>query len=116
MKLRDIDIVNHIIGYCDEIRDARNRFGDNPDSLKADKHYLNSVSMCILQIGELVDKLSDEFKVEYDKQPWHKMIKMRGKAAHWYGTFDSLVVWETITEFVPDLKAYCTSILEKENG
>jgi len=53
MKLQDIDIVNHIIRYCDEILDARNRFGDTLDSLKADKHYLNSVSMCILQIGEL---------------------------------------------------------------
>ena len=72
--------------------------------------------MCILQIGELVDKLSDEFKSEYDEQPWRKMIKMRGKAAHWYGTFDALIVWETITEFVPDLQAYCASIIEKGNG
>jgi uncharacterized protein with HEPN domain len=113
MNRRDIDIIEHIVRYCDEISDARMRFGDSPEALKADRHYINSVSMCILQIGELADKLSDEFKAEYNEQPWRKMIKMRGKAAHWYGTFDPELVWETIIDSIPDLSDYCNRILKK---
>lgn len=58
--------------------------------------------MCILQIGELVGKLSDEFKAENNAMPWREIKAMRNIAAHNYGEID-----------IPELKDYCIKCLSK---
>ena len=67
--------------------------------------------MCILQIGELVDKLTDEFKAENDAMPWRDIKAMRNIAAHNYGEIDIEMHWETICGDVPELKKYCETFI-----
>ena len=65
MNDRNAGILEHIIGYCNEIKDAIERFGSTLEALQSDVHYRNSVAMCILQIGELAGHFSDDFKELY---------------------------------------------------
>lgn len=58
----DLRILTHIISYCDQIDQAVVRFGNDFAVFASDPVYRNAVSLCILQIGELVGNLSDEFK------------------------------------------------------
>jgi uncharacterized protein with HEPN domain len=67
--------------------------------------------MCILQIGELVGKLSDEFKAKYNAVPWKDIKAMRNIAAHNYGEMDLEILWETATIDVPKLKEYCAGVI-----
>ena len=60
MNERDKRILEHILRYCDEIDDANSQFGFSLDVLKTNSVYKNAVSMCILQIGELVSILSND--------------------------------------------------------
>lgn len=60
--------------------------------------------MCIVQIGEYVSRISDEFKDVHDEIPWRKIKGMRNFAAHQYEHFDFSVLWHTITEELPILK------------
>lgn len=108
MNRRDIDILEHIIRYCEEVNNARKRFGNSVDALDADAVYRNAVAMCILQIGELVGHLSDDFKESYDKIPWQNIRGMRNIAAHHYGKFDTTIMFNTITERIPELLDFCT--------
>lgn len=71
----------------------------------------NAIAMCILQIGELVGKLSDEVKNKYDEMPWKEIKAMRNIAAHNYGEMDLEILWETATIDVPMLKEYCEKII-----
>ena len=114
MNERNTDILKHIIRYCNEIKDARDRFGDSIDSLRADVHFRNSVAMCILQIGELTGYLSDALKSEYSKVPWQKIKGMRNITAHHYGKIDLNILFNTISVRVPELQSYCEEILRQQ--
>ena len=46
-------ILEHILSYCNEIQTTMLRFGDNLDTFINDIDYRKSVSLSILQIGEL---------------------------------------------------------------
>ena len=67
---RDHSILEHIISYCDQIEQTIDRFGNDYAVFQADPIYRNAVALCILQIGELVGKLSEEFRNKYPSIPW----------------------------------------------
>ena len=60
--------------------------------------------MCIIQIGEYVSRLSDEFKQQHDHIPWKNIKGMRNFAAHQYEHFEFEVFWHTLTKELPELK------------
>lgn len=113
MNDRNIDILKRIINYCNEIEEAMTLFGTSFESLESSRIYRNAVSMCILQIGELTVHLSDDFKADYSEMPWQDIKDMRNIAAHHYGTFDTVKLWETITADIPSLQDYCEKALSE---
>ena len=50
---RDIDILERIINYCNEIDEANEQFGKDLEVLKSNSVYKNAVAMCILQIRRI---------------------------------------------------------------
>ena len=62
MKRRDIDILNHIIGYCEDIQKTMARFGEDKMVFESDRDYCNSVCMSLMQIGELAGHLTEEYR------------------------------------------------------
>lgn len=112
---RDYDIIMRLIRYCNEIKDTVKYFGDDFDVFSCNTIYRNAVSMCILQIGELSGLLSEEFKNSYNNIPWKNIKGMRNILAHKYGNIDKLVVWEAVKEDIPNLKSYCTDIINTMN-
>lgn len=107
MKNSDLIILQKIIQYCSEIQSTLERFNPSLDEFKQDFVVRNAVAMCILQIGELVVKLSDEFKSQNSVVPWREIKGMRNIAAHNYGEIDMDILWETIHEDIPELKQFC---------
>lgn len=109
---RDNIILKHIIGYCDDIFEAVARFGDGYDAFSEDKEYRNACALCILQIGELVTHLSEEFKRNHAEMPWNEIKAMRNIVAHSYGSIRVETTWETIETDIPALKEYCEYCLK----
>ncbi len=112
-KERNIDILEHIVKYCDEIINTQSHFGKSFEVFKNNSIYINAVAMCILQIGELSAYLSDDFKQMYNKVPWRSIKGMRNIIAHKYGDIDIKTVWEATVDDIPVLQDYCNSILKK---
>ena len=92
---RNINIIRHIISYCLRIEDACQRFGDSLETLAADFDYKSTVAMYVLQIGELSNHLSKDFRLAHDNIPWRDIIDMRNIAAHHYTKFNAKTLWET---------------------
>ena len=111
MSSRDIIILKKIVQYSNEISETISRFSLTQQLFANDFIARNAISMCILQIGELVSKLTDEFKTVNNKMPWHEIKAMRNIAAHNYGEIDIDILWETAADDIPLLKAYCESFL-----
>ena len=112
MNNKDNVILGKIIQYADEIEKTLERFNNDREIFAHDFVYKNAVSMCILQIGELVGKLSDDFKANYPVMPWRDIKAMRNIAAHNYGEIDIDILWETATGDIVELKNFCKQFIK----
>ena len=108
---RDKQILFHIIRYCDEIGETIATFGESEEIFTQKSWYRNAVSMAILQIGELANKLSDDFRENNPVIPWRLVIGMRNRFAHSYGSMNLSTIWQTAVESIPQLKQKCNEIL-----
>lgn len=73
-----------------------------------DPDYRDSISMNLLQIGELAGKLSDDYVQRTKSQmDWRAIKGMRNMFAHDYGSMDIERIWETAAEDIPILSEYC---------
>ncbi|MBE6911375.1 MAG: DUF86 domain-containing protein [Oscillospiraceae bacterium] len=111
MNSKDVIVLKKIVQYSDEIDATISRFSLTQQTFAEDFVARNAISMCILQIGELVNKLSEEFKTVNNKMPWREIKAMRNIAAHNYGEIDIDILWETATSDIPLLKEYCQSFI-----
>ena len=112
MQGRDQSIIEHIYNYCAEISEELDQIGNDRDRFLESSVYKNSMALCVLQIGELVTILSDDYKASKNSIEWKSIKGMRNVVAHKYGKFDFDVLWETVTEDIPKLKSFCESELE----
>lgn len=109
---KDKSIIEHILRYCDKIQLTVGRFGSDFETFLNDPDYRDSVSMNLLQIGELAGKLSDEYIQQTRAQTdWRAIKNMRNMFAHDYGSMDIERIWETATEDIPVLSDYCKRVL-----
>lgn len=76
--------------------------------------YRNAVCLCLLQIGELANHLSEKFKNNHKQIPWKAICGMRNVVAHKYGKIDTATVWETSENGVEDLVNFCKTILKQK--
>lgn len=114
MVNRDLSILQHIAAHCDDIEGFIARFGKDFGVFTRDRAYFNAVSMAILQIGELAGCLSEEYRVKTGKQiPWSNIKGMRNIVAHDYGSVDEGLLWETATEDIPFLHAFCSAEIKR---
>lgn len=111
-KSRDLDIIEHILRYCGQAQTAHADFGFSKARFFASTTYQNAVCMCILQIGELIGKMSDDFIKDHVEIPWHKIRGMRNFVAHEYGHLDLDIVWFTATNSIPELQTFCENVLK----
>lgn len=85
---RDGNIIKHIMEYCRQIEETNREFEDDYKAFISSNTYRNALSLCILQIGERVTVLSDEFKEAHPQIPWRDIKAMRNIVAHRYGTIN----------------------------
>lgn len=104
----DLQRIEHIRDYCTAIERTIARYGRSFEAFDTDPDYQRSVAFSILQIGELSAGLSQAFKEETAARvQWGPIKGMRNLVAHSYGTMDREIIWETILEDIPALKAFC---------
>jgi len=112
---RDISTLKHIVKYCGEITNSISTHNLTLEAIEKDALYRNALAMSILQIGELANILSEDFRNTHNTMPWREIKRMRNKAAHHYWSFDVNILWETVTEDIEPLKVYCEKcIIEYE--
>ena len=112
MRDADLQRIEHILEYCVDIQKTIARFGSDAETFLSDPDFFKSVSMSIMQIGELCVGLSDEFKENTKTQvQWGPIKAMRNMFAHGYAKMDKDVIWETAWRDIPVLRAFCEAQL-----
>lgn len=116
MNERDFEILNSILKYCCQINEANRQFNSKRESFEENSVYRNAVAMCVLQIGELAKRLSEEYKMHtIDEIPWHQVQGLRNVVAHEYGNIDTESLWETICDDIPHLSEFCSEQITEYN-
>ena len=113
---RDLSILRHIKGCCVQIEDAVSRFGQDQDLFLRDDVYHNAVALCILQIGELVSIMSDDFRTAHTEIPWREIKLMRNIVAHHYGSVDHSITWDVVINDIPQLKKFCLDLISSDDA
>ena len=81
------------------------------EDFQADSMRVEACVFNLMQIGELTkESLSDEFKLKLTTIPWKQLYGMRNRIVHGYSGVNMQIVWDTISNDLPDLakeiKAY----------
>lgn len=115
MNKSDRQRLLHIRSYCQDVADFIERFGNDFEIFCRDRAYSSAVSMCVLQIGELANGLSSEFREETKADmPWSMIRGMRNWLAHAYAEMDESIIWETATNDIPILLQFCEKTLQQD--
>lgn len=110
---KNVNILEHICSYCEDVEAAIERFGRDKAVFDADRDYRNSVCMSLLQIGELTGHLSEDFRESTKETIYWPAIKgMRNLFAHNYGAMDIDRVWETAVSDLPQLHSFCDKSIQ----
>lgn len=100
-----------IIGYCHQIVSDVKKVDGNYQAFEDNLTIQNSISMCLLTIGELINKkLSPNLKENYQDFNWTRLVQARNEFAHAYFQFDLEQIWELVSE-IEKLQDYCNYIL-----
>lgn len=111
MKNKDNETLKKIVSYCDDVAYLMTKYNSSFEQYENDISFQYSCNMCIIQIGELVSRLSDEFVEEYNDIPWHAIKRMRNLHAHDYENVDLEIVWNSLIEDIPELKEQILKLL-----
>lgn len=97
-------ILKKMIRYCDEIAQILQKHNFDKEDFENNSEFQFAAGMCIIQIGELVSRLDDDFIKRYSDIPWRQIKGMRNIYTHDYDIVDNEMIWEAITEEIPELK------------
>ena len=104
---RDNEQLGVILQYCERAHLAMSRFGDSFESFQHDLQYQDCVSLCLIQIGEAVNRLSEDFRRLHPDAEWSRIYGMRCHLVHGYGMFDAEIAWDAVERELPALEAFC---------
>ena len=111
MKEKDKRTINIVIHYCNRMEDYSNRFNNDKEIYLSDKLYQDACALVIIQIGEFVGRLSDEFRDNHQEINWQEIIGMSNIFAHNYEDVIDDIVWDVIQEDIPNLKNYLENLV-----
>lgn len=111
MKNSDKEILKKVVKYCNDVDILMGKYQSDYKKYECDISFQYSCNMCIIQIGELVGRLSEECTENHQQIPWRAIKGMRNLHAHDYENVDLEIVWNTLIEDIPNLKKSINDLL-----
>jgi len=99
-----LEAIDRIIEYTSSINTA--------DDFDKDYRNFDATMMNFVVIGEMIDKISDEFKEKHPEIEWIKIKGFRNIVAHDYFGIDAEEVWQIIKTKIPTLKSDIKLLLD----
>lgn len=97
--LSEIDVASSLMG------------GIDLDAFLGDEMRKRAVCMTVINVGELVKNLDDDFRATYENVPWRAIAGFRDVAAHKYQTLRMEDVYATVSDDFPSLQAMLEEII-----
>lgn len=99
-----LEAIDRIIEYTSSVNSA--------DDFNNDYRNFDATMMNFVVIGEMIDKISDEYKRKHSEIEWIKIKGFRNIVAHDYFGIDAEEVWQIIKTKIPTLKSDIKLLLD----
>lgn len=104
----DLQRLEHIRDYCCRIQKSLLRHNHSTEEFHADEEFQQSVAFSVLQIGELCNGLSEEYRRSTgDQIQWNAIRGLRNIIVHAYGSIKLNILWDVVMTDIPTLKQFC---------
>jgi uncharacterized protein with HEPN domain len=97
-------ILDHIEEDCKDI--VQFISGLDEQKFMQSKIVMKAVCMSLINIGELVKSLPEDFCTANDSLPWRRIAGMRDLVAHKYKTLDMSAVWNVAKDRIPEILSF----------
>jgi uncharacterized protein with HEPN domain len=101
MSNKNLIIVERIIEYCKRIIKYCDDYSF--EQFQTDDKTINACALILIQIGESVNKLDDDFTEMNKHIPWHQIRAIRNRITHNYEDINMKIVWNIIQSNIPEL-------------
>jgi len=101
MESKNLQIINKILNEIAIINELTADM--NFELFLSDEKTKRATCMTLINIGELVKNLSDEFRLANAEIPWKAISGLRDITAHRYQTLRMEDIWNTIQTDIPVL-------------
>ena len=99
MSDRNLHSIQLIIESIEKIQTYISAFSNAADFYQ-DGMAFDAVLMNFINIGEMVDRLTDDFREKHNDIPWHKIKSFRNIIAHDYFGVDADEVWQIVNKYL----------------
>ena len=94
----DLQRLEHIRDYCRKIQKSLLRHGNSEKEFNTDEEFQQAVAFSVLQIGELCNGLSEEYRRSTSGQvQWNAIRGLRNIIVHAYGSIKLNILWTVVT-------------------
>lgn len=109
--MKDDIIISKIIVYMDKI--LKYCQGYNYDGFVDNSMLVEASVFNLSQIGELANKLSEEYEKMYPQVPWRQLYGLRNRIVHDYEGVNLVLVWSIIEDDLRVVKVMLEEISSK---
>jgi uncharacterized protein with HEPN domain len=110
---KDLACLLNILDSVDKVKQYTQPFAD-ADALYKDGKSFDAVMMNFIVIGEMADKLSEEFRdATEDQIDWLKIRGLRNIIAHNYFGIDAEEIWQIIHDSLLELVATLDKVIKE---
>jgi uncharacterized protein with HEPN domain len=95
--------VEDILDAIDEVETFVS--GMELETFRADFKTVRAVELNLIIIGEAASRIPDDIQTAYPDIPWSFMKAMRNRLVHAYFNVDRRILWDTVQDDLPPLKA-----------
>jgi len=98
----DKDRIEHILRHYEDLLSEKHDYEKEEDELQKSR-LIKCIRMDLVQMGELVNHLSDETKSKVNPSDISGVVSIRNIVVHGYSTVKNNYLWDTINNYCPNL-------------
>lgn len=104
---RDREHLKAIVRHARKIERYVSRFGSTYSDFESNEDYQDLCYYALVQIGETVRALSEDFTLAHESIPWDEIYGMRCYLVHGYDNVSARIIWAAIERDIPELCSFC---------
>ncbi len=105
-----IEFLRHIQSECDYL--IKEYDTSSYEEFTSNERLSKAVCRSLEIIGEAVNKLPPDIKIQYNEIPWREISDLRNRIIHHYFGIDYEIIWDLIENEIPVLKQQIETILK----